>query len=139
MKRLTTNIRHSLLLFAAVVLSLTGCADNLPALLRDYYNVQNEVIDHMVTVCDDDSAKRFNELYRNRIKPKEELLRLRLDKLNRQQVTQTDKKLFDAQHIELESVKLKHEITGIDNRYMKEVARIRRLIVKLTEDKAEEM
>lgn len=138
MKRLSSKCRSRLLL-AALVLSLTGCGDNLPSVLRDYYNVQNEVIDHMVTVCDDDSAKRFNELYKNRIRPKEERLRERLDKLNRQQVTQTDKKLFDALHIELESVKFKHEITGIDNRYTKEVARIRRLIVKLTEEKAEEM
>jgi len=133
------NRQSRLVLSSALVLSLTGCADNLPAVLRDYYNVQNEVIDHMVAVCDDDSAKRYNELYKNRIKPKEDQIRERLEKLNRQQVTQTDKKIFDELHIQLETVQLKHEIGGIDSRYNKEVARIRRIIVKLTEDKAEEM
>jgi hypothetical protein len=139
MKRHCRMKPYSRLMMVAMALGLTGCADDLPSVLRDYYNVQNEVIDHMVTVCDEDSAKRFNEMLKTRLKPKEDQLRERLDKLNRQQVTQTDKKLFDELHIKLETEDFKHELGGIDTRYYKEVARIRRIIVKLAEDKAEEM
>jgi hypothetical protein len=129
--------RNLHLLVGLAFLGLAGCSDNLPAVLRDYYNVENEAIDHLVFVCDDASAKRYNDLYQNRLKPKEEEIRERLDKLNKQQITQADQKLFADLHLSIEE-ELKGEIGGLDGRYRKEQARIRRIIVKLTEDKVEE-
>lgn len=132
--------RHTLnrILIGLTLLGVAGCADNLPGVLRDYHNVQNEVIDHMVYVCDDDSAKAFNELYKNRIKPKEDECKERLERLNKQQISTTDQKIFAQQHLDIEANELKGEIGGLSGRYNKEVARIRRIIVKLTEDKAEQ-
>jgi hypothetical protein len=119
-------------------LALTGCSDNLHAVLRDYYNVENEGVDHLVYVCDEGSAKAYNDLVKNRLRPKEEQIRERLEKLEKQQVTQIDQKLFAEEHLKVQS-DLKGEIGGLDGRFRKEQARIRRIIVKLSEDKMEEM
>jgi hypothetical protein len=130
--------RYRLLLPGLLTLTLAGCADNVQAVIRDSYNVANEVTDHMAFVCDEDSALRFNELYTKRIKLKEDEIKERMERLKRQLVTNLDAKIFAARMLDLQTRELKDEIDAIAARYYKEIARTRRIIVKLTEDKVEE-
>lgn len=122
----------------AVLLLVAGCGDNIQAVYRDYCNVQHEVLDDMMQVVDDDSAKRFNTAYETRLQPKEEDVEKRKDKIMNNLFTEADKKLTALAIEELETNSLKDQLESLDTRYRLTQRRIRRLIVKMVEDKAEE-
>jgi hypothetical protein len=124
--------------WGCIALFLAGCGDNAAAIMRDFYNVQNEIIDHMVYVADEESAKKFNALCELRISPKEGALQERKEKMNKQLVTTEDQARFAAEILAMEAGNLKAEVEGIDGRYRQQVHRIRRIIVKLAEQKMEE-
>jgi hypothetical protein len=122
----------------AVLLLVAGCGDNIQAVYRVYCNVQHEVLDDMMQVVDDESAKRFNTAYENRIMAKEEAVDQRKEKIMNNLFSEADKKLTALVIEEMEAVSLKGQFDSMEARYRLTQNRIRRLIVKMVEDKAEE-
>lgn len=122
----------------AVLIGVPGCADSMAAVLRDHYNVQHEVLDNMSQIADDESAKRFNDAYRNRLKVKEDAVKERFDKIKNNQFTEADRKILEAEILTLRGSKLKGQIESLDARFRIMQNWTRRMVVKLAEDKAEE-
>lgn len=124
-------------LWPTALLLLTGCGDSMPAVMRDYYNVQHEILDNMVMVVDEASAKKFNENYTNRLQKKEEVIKTRKEKVTlTNSFTAADRDAMAKLLIELDTVTLKSEAGTLDKRFRILQNRHRRLIVKLVEDKA---
>jgi hypothetical protein len=126
-------------LLLALVIGVPGCGDTIQAVQRDYYNVEHEVIDNMIQVADENSAKRFNDLYKGHLSKKEDANKERFDKIKNNQFTVADQKLLDMELKALEDGALKVQISSLEYRFRQAQNRIRRLIVKVVEDKAEEM
>ncbi|MCI0682282.1 MAG: hypothetical protein L0Y71_09275 [Gemmataceae bacterium] len=115
-----------------------GCGDSIQAVTRDYCNVQHEALDDMMQIVDEESAKRFNEDYENRIMPQEDAVDARHAKIMNNLFTEADKKITALAIVELETVTLKGQFESLDTRCALTLNRLRRLAVKMVEDKAEE-
>jgi hypothetical protein len=122
--------------WAALFVGLAGCGDNIAAVQRDYYNLKHEILDNMASVVDEESAKRFNLAYANRLKDKHTANRERSDKIRNNQFTQKDRDALDLELKMLNDVTLKGQRTSASVRLFQTLNRIRRSIVRLTEEKA---
>ena len=127
------------LIWLILLVVLPGCGDTVSAVLRDYYNVEHEILDNMSLISDEDSAKKFNELCRNRLKHKEEDVDKRREKIEANQYTDADRKALAFEVENVEGNQLKMQIASLDTRFRILQNRQRRLIVKLTEEKAAEL
>lgn len=119
-----------------LLLTVPGCGDNIAAVLRDYYNVEHEILDNMSKIADDDSAKSFNEVCNKRLQPKEKAVNERREKIERNQFQEADRKALALEIELLETGPLKAQITSLDARFRILQNRQRRLLVKLSEDQA---
>src|SRR5262245_53271270 len=126
-------------LWLALVIGVPGCGDTIHAVKRDYYNVEHEVIDNMIQIVDENSAKRFNELYKGHLSKKEDANKERFDKIKNNQFTSADQKLLEEEIKRLEEGTFKLQITTLEFRFRQAQNRIRKLIVRVVEEKAEEM
>lgn len=137
-------MRHSLRCiirrcWPAFLLLAAGCGDSIEAVYRDYCNVQHEVLDDLTHVVDDESAKRFNTAFEARIMPKEEAVDAREEKILNNLFSAADKQITALSIIEMESKSLKGQLDALETRYAMTLNRLRRLIVKIAEDKADEL
>ncbi|MCS7045660.1 MAG: hypothetical protein NZO58_04825 [Gemmataceae bacterium] len=127
------------LMLGVLVFCASGCVDSMPVALRDWYNVQHEFLDTMTWVVDEDSAARYNATIKDRVRPKENAIKERRDKIVNATYGADDKKKLVAQILELKTKTLKAEIDSLDVRLRQQQHRIRKILVKLAWDKAEEM
>ena len=123
----------------ALVIGVPGCGDNIQAVQRDYYNVEHEIIDNMIQIVDENSAKRFNDVYKGHLSKKEDSNKERFDKIKNNQFTAADQKLLEMELKSLEEGMFKVQISSLEYRFRQAQNRIRKLIVKVVEEKAEEM
>jgi hypothetical protein len=123
----------------ALLFGVPGCGDTIQAVRRDYYNIEHEVIDNMIQIVDEESAKRYNTAFKNRLKVKEEANKARFDKIQNNQFSEADRKILADTLIDLDANVLKLQNTSLEFRFRQAQHHIRKLIVKLAEDKAEEM
>lgn len=123
-------------IWAILLVGLAGCGDNIAAVQRDYYNLKHEVLDNMMSVVDEESAKRFNFAYANRLKDKQNSNRERSDKIRNNQFTQKDRDALDVELRELNEVILKGQKDSATTRLFQNLNRVRRIIVRLAEEKA---
>lgn len=119
------------------VLGIAGCGDNIAAVMRDTYNVQHEILDGMTQIVDDASAKEFNEAYKNRFQGKEEVVKARKEKIENNLFSEKDRADHKAAIAKAIGEDLKGQVDSLDYRFRIMQNRLRRLIVKLVEDKAE--
>ena len=119
-----------------VVCGVAGCGDNMTLVVRDYYNIQHEVIDNMVYIVDEPTAKKFNKDYEVRLKVKEEAIEARREKIINNLFVEADKVATRELIKQLDEVDLKKEIDNLDNRFRVMQNRLRRVMVKMVEDKA---
>src|SRR5207247_492574 len=123
----------------ALFFGVPGCGDTIQAVKRDYYNIEHEVIDNMIQIVDEESAKRYNTAYKNRLKVKEEANKARFDKIQNNQFSEADRKILAETLNDLDTNVLKLQNSSLEFRFRQAPHHIRRLIVKLTEDKTEEI
>src|SRR5262249_8890143 len=90
---------------------LAGCGDNIHAVQRDYFNVKHEILDNMMSVVDEESAKRFNLAYANRLKDKQAANKERFEKIRNNLFSQKDREAFDVELKILNNVTLKGQKT----------------------------
>jgi hypothetical protein len=119
------------------LMGIAGCGDNMSAVQRDYFNVQHEILDGMTQIVDDASAKQFNDAYKNRFQPKEELVKARKDKIENNLFSERDRDDNRKLVGKLLTEDLKGQADSLDFRFRVVQNRLRRLVVKLVEDKAE--
>lgn len=131
--------RRTWLWLALVMIGVPGCGDTMHAVQRDYYNVEHEVIDNMIQVVDENSAKRFNDLYKGHLSKKEDANKERFDKIKNNQFTTADQKLLDEEIRRLTDGVFNAQNHSLEYRFRQAQNRIRKLIVKAVEDKAVEM
>jgi hypothetical protein len=129
--------RPSCIAWLILLITVPGCGDNIGAILRDYYNIEHEILDNMSMITDDESAKKFNEIFDKRLKDREASITDRKEGLDRRNPGEADKKAITLEADMLENGLLKAQIASLDSRFRILQNRQRRLLVKLTEDQAE--
>jgi hypothetical protein len=132
-------MKRRIWLWLALVIGVPGCGDTIQAVQRDYYNVEHEIIDNMIQIVDENSAKRFNEVYKGHLSKKEDSNKERFDKIKNNQFTTADQKLLEMELKNLDETTLKVQISSLEYRFRQAQNRIRKLIVRVVEEKAEEM
>ena len=121
-----------------LLVGIVGCQDNIALVQRDYYNVKHEILDNMVKVVDENSATRFNQAHKDRLKPKEDANKERFEKIKNNLYAKKDREDFAEEYKTLNSVTLKGQRTSGHTRLFQNLNRIRRVIVKMVDVEAEQ-